>query len=188
VTSYTATAAADNGILMVVDIQDRLLSAMPEVDKITIVKSVKTLLQSADLLSVPVIVTEQYPKGLGATNSTITEHLPSNTSVIEKTKFSASQVEKVGQLLQKSGRQQIYLAGMESHICITQTAIDLLSRGYQVFVLEDAICSRNSLNHQNAVSRLRQAGVIITNVESLVFEWLKDAQHPHFRTISKWIV
>jgi nicotinamidase-related amidase len=77
---------------------------------------------------------------------------------------------------------------MEAHICVLQTALALLAQGFQVFVVEDAICSRTQQNQDNALQRLRQAGVIITNTESVLFEWLSDAKHPEFRTLSKLIV
>ena len=89
--------------------------------------------------------------------------------------------------LQHSRRNQIILAGMEAHVCVLQTALDLHATGMQVFVVEDAVCSRRMRNKTNALARLRQAGVIVTNAESLLFEWLRDARHEHFKKISELI-
>lgn len=183
-----AKANAGKGMLIVVDIQDRLLSAMPEKQQEQLLKSMTTLLKAADTLSLPVVVTEQYPKGLGHTQSDVEALLPASTPVYEKTVFSAWQVEAVVQTLKKSQCQQVYLSGMETHICILQSALDLLKQGYEVFVIEEAVCSRHKEKHQNAIQRLREAGAIITNVESLLFECLGDASHPDFKTLSKLII
>ena len=181
-------ASAGKGVLIVVDIQDRLLSAMPQKQQEHIQKSVMTLLKAADALTLPVVVTEQYPKGLGHTNSDIQALLPGNTPIHEKTAFSAWQVDAFVETLKSSQCQQVFLTGMETHICILQTALDLLKQGYEVFVIEEAVCSRHKEKHQNALSRLREAGAIITNVESLLFECLGDAKHPEFKTLSKLII
>ncbi len=181
-------ANAEKGMLVVVDIQDRLLSAMPQEQQEHIQKSVMTLLKVADALTLPVVVTEQYPKGLGHTNSDIQALLPDSTPVHEKTAFSAWQDEAFVQTLKNSQCQQVFLTGMETHICILQTALDLLKQGYEVFVIEEAVCSRHKQNYHNAIHRLREAGAIITNVESLLFECLGDARHPHFKTLSKLII
>ena len=175
-------------MLIVVDIQDRLLSAMPQKQQEHVQKSVMTLLKAADALTLPVVVTEQYPKGLGHTNSDIQALLPGNTPIHEKTAFSAWQFDAFVETLKSSQCQQVFLTGMETHICILQTALDLLKQGYEVFVIEEAVCSRHKEKHQNALSRLREAGAIITNVESLLFECLGDARHPEFKTLSKLII
>jgi len=90
--------------------------------------------------------------------------------------------------LRASHRRQVILTGMEAHICVLQTALALLAQGFQVFVVEDAVCSRSQQNQDNAMQRLRQAGVIITNAESVLFEWLADAKHPQFKALSQLIV
>ena len=89
--------------------------------------------------------------------------------------------------VQRSRRKQIILAGMEAHVCVLQTALELHATGLQIFVVEDAVCSRRMKNKINALARLRQAGVIVTNTESVLFEWLRDAGHEHFKTISALI-
>jgi len=181
-------ADSNNSVLMVIDIQERLASAMPLGVRDRVIEQVDVLLTAAKALSVPVLVTEQYPKGLGHTEPTLKDKLPAETPVIEKTRFSAARVEDVARTLQASGRKQIFLAGMETHICVLQTALGLLKQGYEVFVIEDAVSSRAKGNQFNALQRLRLAGAVITNVESLLFEWLGDASHPEFKKLAKLIV
>ncbi len=171
--------------LVIVDMQEKLASVMPADALKNALKNCSILAQAASLLNVPVVVTEQYPQGLGATLPEIKQHLP-HIKVIAKTTFSASGEPKFNQQLQREN-SQVILAGMEAHICVLQTALDLLEANKQVFVVEDAILSRNPANKANAIARLRDAGCIITNTESVVFEWLGNASHPAFKTISALI-
>ena len=152
------------------------------------VEQIGILLTAADLLSVPVIITEQYPKGLGGTAPELIQQLKGKAPVIEKTNFSCVKADGFISALQLAECKQVILTGMESHICILQTAMDLLASGYTVFIVEDAVSSRTKSSQYNALQRLRQAGAIVTNIESVLFEWLEDASHPHFKTISKLIV
>lgn len=173
------------GQLVLVDVQEKLCSAMPPADLAKLLKNCATLLQSAALLEVPAIVTEQYPKGLGTTHAELTPFLNA-TPRVEKTCFSCCDEPEFRQKLQ-GDRPQIILAGMESHICVLQTALQLQAAGKQVFVVEDAVLSRHPDNKANALARLRQAGGIVTNTESVVFEWLKVAQGDAFKQISRLI-
>lgn len=179
---------AENSVFVIIDAQDKLLSAMPKGVADRIVERIGVLLTSANTLSVPVIVTEQYPAGLGATTPAISEQLMGETVVIDKTVFSAAQNDRFSEQLKHTGRQQVTLVGMETHICILQTAIELQQQGYQVFVVEDAVSSRVKANQYNALQRLRGVGVTITNVESVIFEWLQDSSRPDFKALAKLIV
>jgi nicotinamidase-related amidase len=181
-------ADCENSVLMVIDIQERLASAMPQGVRDRVVEQVEVLLTAADCLSVPVVVTEQYPKGLGPLEAPLQAKLPAGSPVIEKTCFSSARVDEVSNYLRKTGRQQIFLTGMESHICVLQTALDLLKQGYEVFIIEDAVSSRAKGNQFNALQRMRLAGAVISNVESVLFEWLGDAAHPAFKKLAKLIV
>lgn len=181
-------ADSNNSVLMVIDIQERLTVAMPQGVRDRVIEQVEVLLTAADCLSVPVVVTEQYPKGLGHTEPALKAKLAADAPVIEKTNFSSAKVEAVKDFLENSERKQVYLAGMETHICVLQTALDLLKQGYEVYVIEDAVSSRAKGNQFNALQRLRLAGAVITNVESLLFEWLGDASHPAFKKLAKLIV
>ncbi|MBL1319526.1 MAG: hydrolase [Methylophaga sp.] len=181
------TLKENNSLLVLIDIQQRLLSAMPEHAGEAMVHQAAVLGQAANKLNIPVMVTEQYPEGLGET----VEALQSQVSFpekIEKTCFSCADSNNFMSSLRTSHRRQVILTGMETHICVLQTALALIAQGFQVFVVEDAICSRTQQNQDNALHRLRQAGVIITNTESVLFEWLSDAKHPAFKTLSKLIV
>ena len=171
--------------LIIVDMQVKLASAMPADVMQSVVKNCGILAQAANLLAVPIIATEQYPQGLGETLPEIKQHLINN-KLIAKTAFSAYAEPKFNQQLQRENLH-IILVGMEAHICVLQTAIDLLQAKKQVFVVEDAIISRNAANKTNAIARLRDAGCVITNAESVVFEWLGSANHAAFKDISKLI-
>ncbi|OYY48705.1 MAG: hydrolase [Methylophilaceae bacterium 17-44-8] len=171
--------------LVMIDMQTKLSLAMPADAMYAASKQVEILLHSAQLLSVPVMVTEQYPQGLGQTLPNLTALIP-HVQVIEKTAFSACAEPKFNAKLSRD-KSQMILVGMEAHICVLQTAMDLLANHKQVFVVEDAVISRQSDHKANALARLRQAGCIITNTESVLFEWLGNAQHETFKTVSKLI-
>lgn len=177
-----------DSILVLMDIQERLTAVMPSGVGRHLVEQVAILLTAAKALSVPVIVTEQYPKGLGTTEPTLKALLTEADPIIEKTSFSSAKVDGFLKAIAQTKRTQVILTGMETHICIMQSALELQQRGYQVFVVEDAVGSRSPMNKDNALQRLRQAGVIVSNVESIIFEWLGDAKHPEFRKLSKLIL
>ena len=179
---------AQDSLLVIVDVQQRLTAAMPTGVRERVIKQVKVLLTAAKVLAVPVVVTEQYPKGLGPTEPELMSMLEESSTIIEKTSFSCMKIAEFCTKLDKSACKQVILTGMESHICILQTALDLQAQGYQVYVVEDAVSSRSKANQYNSLQRLRHAGVIITNVESVIFEWLGDAQHPEFKTLAKLLV
>ncbi|NOU25494.1 MAG: hydrolase [Methylotenera sp.] len=171
--------------LVVIDMQTRLITAMPHDELQTTIKNAGILVHAAALLAVPTIVTEQYPKGLGHTVPELLALLPT-TKPIEKISFSCLAEPKFSRQL-TGDHTQIVLAGMEAHICILQTAFDLVQAGKQVFVAEDAILSRNPANKANAIARMREAGCSIANTESIVFEWLGKAEGDAFKAISKLI-
>jgi nicotinamidase-related amidase len=171
-------ARAADSALAIIDIQERLATAMPARD--SVVKAAGVLLTAATRLGVPVLVSEQYPKGLGKTVPEISADLPNSATVVEKTAFSACGALPID-------RPQVVIAGMEAHVCVLQTAMELAASGREVFVVADAICSRSEENRTIALARMRDAGIVITNVESVLFEWLRDASHQHFRELSKLI-
>ena len=167
-----------------IDIQDKLVDVMPKSEMKKVMDASTILIQAAKILEVPCLYTEQYPKGLGSTVKELKSLLPN--APIEKKAFSCLDEPHFKSHLVKS-RPQIILCGLETHICILQTALALKSSGKEVFVVEDAILSRSNLNHQNAIHRLRSEGVVITNVESVVFEWLRVAEGDHFKAVVKLI-
>jgi nicotinamidase-related amidase len=172
--------------LILIDIQQRLAEAMHPELKARAIANAAILARAAGELSLPITVTRQYPKGLGELVPELQEVLAPEQASVDKTSFSCCGTDPFLEALD-SGRKQAVIAGMESHVCVLQTAHDLLERGYQVFVVEDAVCSRRKLNHHNALARLRQAGVIVSNTESVLFEWLRDARHDQFKTLSQLI-
>jgi len=125
---------------------------------------------------------------LGATEAALLDKLPAGSPVIEKTCFSCMQSEAFREQIAATHCKQVILVGMETHICILQTAIALVAENYSVHVVEDAVSSRSKSNQYNALQRMRHAGVVISNVESVLFEWLGDASHPQFKTLAKLIV
>ena len=171
------------GQLLLIDIQQRLVAAMPEAIAMQVSRNSAILARAARLLDVPLHVTRQYPKGLGELLTEVREAI-GNSECCDKTSFSCCGEAGFTGALKQHDRPQVIIAGMETHVCVLQTAFELQEQGYAVFVVEDAVCSRRKLNHENALRRLAQVGVTITNTESVVLEWLRDAKHPHFKTIS----
>ncbi|MFM9912718.1 MAG: isochorismatase family protein [Methylophilaceae bacterium] len=169
--------------LVVIDVQERLSGVMEQMALTKVVMNCAILLQAAKLLDIPALHTEQYPKGLGATLPELSQYLG---TAVEKTCFSCYDEPSFRAKL-RGDRPQMVLAGMEAHICVLQTALQLQANGKQVFVVEDAVISRSEDNRRNALRRLRQAGVIVTNTESVVFEWLKMAEGDAFKQISKLV-
>ena len=173
-----------DSVLVVIDIQGRLAGAMPAEDLDTLTQSTALLLRAAVRLDVPVLSTEQYPQGLGATLEEIKQHYPESIRCMEKTGFSCCSADGFGDSLNRLRRGQVILAGMEAHVCVLQTALELRQLGLEVFVVEDGVCSRSRQRTRNALARMRQAGIIVTHSESVLFEWLRDARHPQFKAVS----
>lgn len=179
--------------LILIDLQVKLAQAMPAEAMQMVTKNCCILAQAASLLNIPIVVTEQYPQGLGETLPQLKQHFP-QTKAVSKTAFSACGEPKFIQQLQRE-HSYVVLAGMEAHICVLQTALDLLALttsgdnklAKTVFVIEDAILSRTPANKANAVARLQAAGCIISNTESVLFEWLGHANHEAFKALSQLI-
>ena len=176
--SQPKLARAGDSTLVVIDIQERLAAVMPA--RASVVRATGILLEVAARLNIPVLVTEQYPKGLGSTVAEVAAKLPEGSMRVEKTCFSACATLPLT-------RPQVVLTGMEAHVCVLQTALELAAAGREVFVVGDAVSSRTEANYSNALARLQTAGIVVTNTESLVFEWLRDAAHEHFQAVLKLI-
>jgi nicotinamidase-related amidase len=172
--------------LLIIDSQERLAAVMPEDELAPMIVNTNRLIASAQLLEIPIISTEQNPKGLGKTIAAIRENLPAAATPTEKTCFSCCTAPGFERALtEQPKRKQVVLVGMEAHICIVQTASGLQRWGYQVFVAADAICSRHPEKRDNALERMRHSGIHVTNTESVAFEWLSDSQHHRFREVSR---
>ena len=143
------------------------------------------LLDVAALLQVPVLATEQYPKGLGPTTAELARRLP--RPLPAKTCFSSCGSAEFSLRLRELGRRQFVLAGMETHVCVLQTALDLLEQGFDVFLPADALAARSRTDHDVALRRLERAGAIPTTCEAVAFEWLGDASHPNFKAVSRLV-
>ena len=174
---------AEQTVLVILDLQQRRGDAMPAKVLNRVILNVALLARAAGLLEVPVLHTEQTPQEFGATHPTISAALPSATLSLNKSSFSCWAAQGFERALRATERQQVVLVGMEAHVCVLQSALDLSTQGMDVFVVEDAICSRRLENYQNALDRLRHADVKVVSAESVVFEWLGSATHPHYKTI-----
>ncbi len=173
-------ATASSGCLVVIDMQERLLSVIEASEQI--IGRCRFLLQAARLLSVPVVITEQYPRGLGATAEPL-RSAADDAVVLEKLRFSGAEVLQTAGVLQPSVRQLV-LTGIETHICVQQTAMDLVAAGWDVILAADASGSRHAPDKSAAVDRLRMAGVTVSTAEAIAFEWCETAEHPSFRQLS----
>ncbi len=173
----------EEAVLMIIDIQERLVPAMNNKEQVT--KNASILVSIANELTIPLIVTEQYPKGLGNTVEEISSNLKDNT-IIEKISFTGF-TEEVKEALNKMGRKKIIVTGMEAHVCVFQTVRDLLSHGYHVFLVSDAVCSRTSENYLNGLSLMSEMGAVVTNTETVFFDLMKKAGTPEFKVLSKLI-
>ncbi len=142
---------------------------------------------AARLLNVPVIVTEQYPKGLGRTANEIQAVLPPDINIIEKTAFSSCGANAFEAELERTQAVHVLLCGIEAHVCINQTTHDLLARGYQAHLLIDCITARSPQNKQIALAKMQQSGAIPSSTEMALFELMRDARHEQFKAIQKLI-
>lgn len=170
----------DDATLVVVDMQSRLADVMPRRDEV--VAAALMLARSAAALGMPVLLTRQYPQGLGETVPELRE-VQEATAPIDKVTFSCASEPAFPDRLREIARRQVVLTGMETHICVTQTALALVGEGYEVFVVADATCSRRDVDHMTALERLRDAGVVVCTAESVIYEALGRAGTPEFREV-----
>lgn len=171
-----------NSQLLIIDAQERLASVMPADDLDLTITNINRLVSVARLFGIPVISSEQYPQGLGPTLAAIREQLPAETVPTAKTCYSSCTAPGFERALTaQASRKQVVVVGMEAHIGIVQTVAGLARWGYQVFVAADAICSRDPFHRDNALARMRNSGIHVSNTESIAFEWLSDSSHPRFK-------
>jgi nicotinamidase-related amidase len=174
-------SAADAGLL-VIDVQEKLLPLIPENTALT--RNIAFLIDAARLLDMPVQATEQYPKGLGATVPDLARRLPERP---DKTAFSSCAVASVVEQFHRAARPKVVLAGIETHVCVLHTALDLLALDFRVYLPVDAVGARYRIDHDTALRRLEQAGAVPTTTECCVFEWLGGSTHPRFKEISRLV-
>lgn len=171
-------------LLVLIDIQGKLAQIVDESD--FVVNNIATVVQGAKLLQVPILWLEQYPKGLGPTDERIRVHL-TDQQPIEKITFSAYDTEAFVQALEQTGRKKVLLAGIETHICVYQTAAHLLANGYEVEVLADCVSSRTAGNREVGIQKMLQLGATITSVEMALFEMQQVAKGDTFKAISQLV-
>jgi nicotinamidase-related amidase len=171
-------------LLLVIDIQDRLLPAMHDGERV--VRNSSILLQAAATLRVPALLTEQYPKGLGATVPQV-KAAAGDSPVLEKMHFSAWSEPAIRECIVATERSQVVIAGIEAHVCVLQTALGLAESGHRVTVVADAISSRHPDSAAIARDRMQAAGVGLASTEMCLFEWLGTASHPDFKALSRLI-
>lgn len=169
-------------LFLMIDIQEKFENVIFAMDEV--LNNANILNKSAELLGIPLIITEQYPKGLGSTSNSI--YIPKNTPIIEKIKFSSYTAE-VAELIKSYQKPNIVIYGVETHVCLTQTALELKAHGFKVGIVADAVSSRHIDNKLYALTRLGDLGIQILTTEMVLFELMNNAKHPKFREISKLI-
>ena len=181
------TARRDDAVLVIVDEQERLVAVMERRDEV--ISAAVRLVRTASLVGVPIVVTRQYPKGLGDTDAVLAAALDAARSsgaqvtAIDKVAFDCFGEPAFAETLSRSSRRQVLLAGMETHICVAQTALSGLRDGFDVHVVGDASCSRGASNHGSALERLLAAGAVVTTTESAMYELVGEAGTDEFRAL-----
>lgn len=177
----SAALDAERAALLIIDVQEGFRPAIPGFERLA--AAVATLARGAAVLDVPVIITEQYPKGLGATVGEVTAALPAGTAPLAKTAFSAAAAG-----FDLDGREQVIVCGVEAHVCVDQTILDLLDRGIEVHVATDAVGSRSDANRDLGIAKAERAGAWPTSVEMALFELLGGAGSDRFKAVQKLIL
>lgn len=167
--------------LAIIDMQEAFRSKLAHFTEIA--EHIAIMVQGARLLGLPIIVTEQYPKGLGHTAPEIAAGLPESVEIIEKTSFSSCGAAQFQSQLESAGAKQVIVCGIEAHICVNQTVHDLLSKGFQVHLLTDCVASRNVSDRKAATRKMQMSGAIPCSIEMALFELMRDAKHEQFKAI-----
>lgn len=173
----------EKSALLIIDIQERILGVMHNPD--SVIGNALKLIKGCKILNVPIIYTEQYPKGLGETSAKLKEELIGKA--VQKMSFSCSGADGLFQNLIDADRQQVIVCGIESHVCVQQTVLDLLANGFQVDVAADAVSSRKEIDYDTALQRMRENGAEVTTTESVLFELLNVCGTDEFKAVSKLV-
>ena len=177
--------ARDATVLVVIDVQEGYRSVLFEYERVA--AAVARIVRGAGTLRIPVLVTEQYPKGVGSTVPEVASQLPAGTVPIQKMSMSCCGASAFMEALRREGRRQVLIAGIEAHACVNQTAHDLLAAGYQVHVAHDATSSRRREEYEVGWAKLVQSGVVPATVESALLELVRTADDPDFKAIQRLI-
>lgn len=173
-------ATREESLLLIVDFQQAMLKAIDSWEKVA--RKVNQLIRAANILDVPILLTEQYKKGLGETHPEVLREIPSPT-VFQKEHFSACLEPDFLPTVQAFRRGKIVVVGMETHVCVLQTCLDLIASGFQVHLVADAVASRVNENREIGVDLLRQAGAVVSSAEIVIFQWARRANTDDFRKI-----
>lgn len=171
--------------VVIIDVQERLVPAIEPKALANVMKYSKALVGAAKEMGIPVIGTEQYPRGLGPTVKELAEQLPSPT--LPKVTFSCAADEGFAKALAATGRKQVIVAGMETHVCVFQTVRDLVEKGYEVHLCADAVASRTDEHRQAGIELAREVGAIVTTAETAIFDLLHQAGTPEFKKVSQLV-
>ncbi len=182
---HTNTLDRNRTALVVIDVQEAFRNAVPDFSNVA--SNISLMLRGAQLLQVPVIITEQYPHGLGPTAEEIRLSWPDNQEIIEKTAFSSCGAPAFTERLTQLGVKHVLVCGLEAHVCVNQTVHDLLAAGYTVHLLTDCIGSRFEHNKQAGLAKMQQSGALPSSIEMALFELLRDARHEQFKAVQKLI-
>ena len=174
----------DDSLLLIIDVQEKLVASL---DKDVIVKRASILANAAKIMAIPMLVTQQYSKGLGQTVSAVSQMFDDTTKIFEKTSFSAVREEGFLELIKSYKKNQIIICGIETHVCVHQTAFDLINEGFEVFIAKDACASRRKYEFKQGIERMQENGANISCVEIILFEWLKTAKSPYFKEVQALI-
>ena len=175
----------ENSLVVLIDIQERLVGMLNKQEPV--VKATSRLASAAGIMNIPMILTEQYPKGLGNTIPAVKDALAEDTEVFEKTAFSALNNEEILEAIKKHNKKQILIFGIETHICVSQTTAAFRELGYEVSIIKDACGSRAEEEYLAGLERMKDNGAYIITTEIALFEWLKGAKHPNFKAVQALI-
>jgi nicotinamidase-related amidase len=185
--AHPMTLTRERTTLVVLDVQERLFHAMDADHREEVMRNIKVLAAAARRLKIPTVVTEQYPKGLGHTLEELKDALGPGLEPVEKVTFSCCGVEPFRARLTAAGARHVVLTGIEAHVCVLMSALDLLAAGYSVHVVADAVTSRSQGNWRLAMDQLRQAGAVVTATETVLFQLLRQADTEDFRELARLI-
>ncbi len=178
----TQRLTAKHAGLLVIDLQDKLVRTIPEHERL--IANVVALIRGARTLNLPVWATEQYPRGLGPTTAAVADLIPDRPA---KSTFHCCAVPQVLEQLHGRNIRHVTLAGIEAHVCVAQTALELLDVGFQVQIPADAVGARHKIDWEFALRRLERAGAVVSTTEAVLFEWTETADRPEFKAISELI-
>ena len=167
----------ERAVLVVIDVQEAFRKALPSFDQVAAASA--TLVQGAAAVGIPVVVTEQYPRGLGETVPEVAEHLPEDATTLEKVRFSAAEADG----FELGERDQALVCGIETHVCVSQTVLDLIDEDVEVHVAADAVGSRTEANRELGLAKMDRSGAILTSVEMALFELLRGSDAEAFKQV-----